>query len=277
MLKPSARNTAVNGPTLPAEPGHTDVVSTRSNPTIQRSTSITFNAKKAWDIQVRKNSSKLQGNQTADCTPNIGPGPMFRPIFSPKSLPVLVFKEQNGLVGPTPSFAARKPQERTTNRASRPQGFNMNICLFPLRIFRKIQLLHKRYPSKSTFHKAFGGLLMHNPSTVQSASCFAKQDAITPTDFPSRSAANWTKRPRPDSWQARATAPTTPAGVAGQKGTRQNMNQKNNGTSKQAAAIWNVDFTTEPTPTQTVTVRRGGNKAHRSQGHLCAQVVPDRS
>ena len=34
------------------------------------------------------------------------------------------------------------------------------------------------------------------------------------------------------------------------------MNQKINGTSKQAA-IWNVDFTTEPTPTQTVTVRRG--------------------
>ena len=151
MLKPSARNTAVNGPTLPAEPGHTDVVSTRSNPTIQRSTSSTFNAKKACDIQVRKNSSKLLGNQTADCTPNIGPGPMFRPIFSPKSLPVLVFKEQNGLIGPTPSFAARKPQERTTNRASRPQGFNMNICLFPLRIFRKDPATTQEVPVQKHF------------------------------------------------------------------------------------------------------------------------------
>ena len=109
MLKPSARNTAVNGPALPAQPGHTHVVSTRSNPTIERSTSITFNTKKAWDVQVRKNSSKLQGNQAVDCTPNIGPGPMFRPVFSPKSLPVLISKEQNGLIGPTPSSAARKP------------------------------------------------------------------------------------------------------------------------------------------------------------------------
>ena len=118
----------------------------------------------------------------------------------------------------------------------------MCVRSLPLRLFRVyIQELHNMKHTRSTFHKALGGLLMHNPSAVQSTSCFAKVVATTPKGLPWRAAANGTKSPRRDSWQAWTTAVTTPAGVAGSKGKRSNMAHQK--TSKQQAVICKLDFT----------------------------------